>query len=41
MWSIARATKSTGTRLISLPSTPITGAHWGTVLRNRRIRLKK
>ena len=41
MWSMARATKSTGTRLISRPSTPNIGIHWGTALRRRRISLKK
>ena len=41
MWSIALTTKSTGTMLISRPSTPGIGIHCGTALRIRRISLKK
>ncbi len=41
MWSIAATTKSTGTMLISRPSMPTIGTHCGTVLRIRRISLKK
>ena len=41
MWSIALTTKSTGTMLISRPSTPGIGSHCGTALRIRRISLKK
>jgi hypothetical protein len=41
MWSIALTTKSTGTMLISPPSIPAIGTHWGTAARIRRISLKK
>ena len=41
MWSIALATKSTGTRLISRPSIPIPGIHGGSRLRARWSSLKK
>jgi hypothetical protein len=41
MWSIALTTKSTGTMLISRPSTPTIGIHCGTALRIRRMSLKK
>ena len=41
MWSIALTTKSTGTMLISRPSTPGIGSHCGTAPRIRRISLKK
>ncbi len=41
MWSIASATKSTGTMLISPPSTPIVGSHDGSTRRARCSSLKK
>ena len=41
MWSIALTTKSTGTMLISRPSTPGIGIQAGTTWRIRRISLKK
>ena len=41
MWSIALATKSTGTMLISRPSMPIPGTHGGSRLRARCSSLKK
>jgi hypothetical protein len=41
MWSIALATKSTGTMLIFRPSMPTPGNHWGTALRARCSSLKK
>ena len=41
MWSIALATKSTGTMLISRPSIPTPGTHCGTALRARCSSLKK
>ena len=41
MWSIALATKSTGTMLISLPSSPTVGAQGGSALRSRWSSLKK
>ena len=41
MWSIALATKSTGTRLILRPSIPTPGNQCGTALRARCRSLKK
>jgi hypothetical protein len=41
MWSIARATKSTGTRLALPPSIPTIGNHCGRLARIRWISLKK
>ena len=41
MWSIAAATKSTGTRLISPPSIPIVGSQVGSTRRARCNALKK
>ena len=41
MWSIALATKSTGTMLILRPSMPTPGNHCGTMLRARCSSLKK
>ena len=41
MWSMARATKSTGTMLILPPSTPTTGIQGGSARRSRWMTLKK
>ena len=41
MWSIALATKSTGTMLILRPSMPMPGNHCGTAFRARCRSLKK
>ncbi len=41
MWSIASATKSTGTMLMRPPSMPSTGTHCGSNSRNFLMRVKK
>ena len=41
MWSIARATKSTGTRFAFRPSGPASGNHSGSAWRSRWSSLKK
>ena len=41
MWSIAFATKSTGTMFVWPPSGPASGNHWGSALRSRWSSLKK
>ena len=41
MWSIARATKSTGTMFVSPPCGPASGTHSGRAWRSRWSSLKK